>query len=95
MSRGTKKVKSAGRFGARYGLRIRRRFTDVEVRQKARHACPSCQMGRVKRVSTGIWQCRKCEYKFAGGAYTPVATSFTPPAAVEAATEESPGPVEE
>ena len=93
VSHGTKKVKTAGRFGARYGLRVRRRVTEIETRQKARHECPSCRTGTVRRVATGIWQCRKCGHKFAGGAYTPVAMSFKPVEATagaegEAAAEE-------
>ena len=42
MSVRTKKVKSVGRFGARYGVRIRRRIREVEVRQKGWHECPAC-----------------------------------------------------
>ena len=71
MSLRTKKVKSVGRFGARYGVSIRRRIREVEARQKVWHACPSCAAPRVKRVSTGIWECRKCGHKFAGGSYLP------------------------
>ncbi|MHB8584937.1 MAG: 50S ribosomal protein L37ae [Thermoplasmatota archaeon] len=71
MAKRTKKAKSVGRFGARYGVRIRRRIREVEVRQHADHKCPSCGAMRVTRVSTGIWQCKKCAHKFAGGAYVP------------------------
>ena len=71
MSLRTKKVKSVGRFGPRYGVSIRRRIREVEARQKVWHVCPSCAAPRVKRVSTGIWECRKCGHKFAGGSYLP------------------------
>lgn len=71
MSKRTHKAKSVGRFGARYGVRIRRRIREVEVRQHAEHACPSCGAPRVTRTSTGIWECSKCHHKFAGGAYVP------------------------
>jgi large subunit ribosomal protein L37Ae len=26
----------------------------------------------VRRESVGVWRCKKCDYTFAGGAYTPV-----------------------
>lgn len=71
MSLRTKKVKSVGRFGPRYGVRIRRRIREIEVRQKGWHECPACAAPRVKRVSTAIWECRKCGHKFAGGSYMP------------------------
>ena len=71
MAKRTKKVGPAGRFQARYGVRARTRVRDVEMVQKAKHICPSCGHQKVKRVSTSIWQCKKCEAKFAGGAYIP------------------------
>ena len=71
MAKRTKKVGSAGRLGSRYGVRARSRIRNVEVIQKAKHVCPSCGNNTVKRVGTSIWQCRKCNAKFAGGAYTP------------------------
>lgn len=71
MAKRTKKVGPTGRFQARYGVRARTRVRNVEILQKAKHICPSCGHKKVKRVSTGIWQCKKCETKFAGGAYLP------------------------
>ncbi len=71
MAKRTKKVGPTGRFQARYGVRARTRVRNVEILQKAKHICPSCGHQKVKRVSTGIWQCKKCGTKFAGGAYVP------------------------
>jgi len=75
MSRRTKKVGSVGRFGPRYGVRIRRRILEVEIEQKKRHQCPRCSAYSVKRRSTGVWTCRRCGLVFAGGAYRPVVTT--------------------
>jgi large subunit ribosomal protein L37Ae len=71
MSKRTKKVGSAGRFQARYGVRSRTRIKNVERQQFLKHKCPSCGQNKVKRNSTSIWQCKKCGIKFAGGAYIP------------------------
>lgn len=71
MAGSTKKVGSAGRYGARYGGLARKKVAAVEAVQRAAHVCPSCGHEKVKRVSTGIWACRKCQYTFAGGAYVP------------------------
>ena len=65
----TKKVGSAGRFGVRYGRKIRKRVADIEKKQKKFYVCPSCNVVRVKRVSAGIWKCKKCGLKFTGRAY--------------------------
>ena len=66
----TKKVGTAGRFGARYGKKSRQGMAEIEKLQKQRHICPRCNMLYVKRVAKGIWECRKCGNKFAGPAYT-------------------------
>ncbi len=68
----TKKVGRAGRFGARYGYTIRNRITKIETAMKQKHKCPSCQTKAVRRISTGIWECRKCGHTFTGGAYMPI-----------------------
>ena len=75
MTRRTKKVGVAGRYGARYGVRIRKQITAVTNAKNQSYECPRCKHQAVKRVSTGIWKCRRCDLKFAGGAYTPNVTS--------------------
>lgn len=93
MSRHTKKVGSVGRFGPRYGVRIRRRILEVEVDQRKRHQCPRCSAYSVKRRGTGVWACRRCGLVFAGGAYRPVVTSAVRvevPAVGEAEAEKAP-----
>ncbi len=72
MTKRTKKVGSAGRFGPRYGRRIRKMVSDIEAVQKLRHVCPECKKHAVYRIASGIWACRICNVKFTGGAYTPV-----------------------
>jgi large subunit ribosomal protein L37Ae len=66
-----KKVGPAGTFGPRYGTVARRRYAEVVTGMRAPHECPRCHLGAVKRLSVGIWSCRKCGVKFAGGAYLP------------------------
>jgi large subunit ribosomal protein L37Ae len=71
MTRRTKKVGSAGRFGPRYGVRIRKQIDAVGRSKNQAYECPRCKHEAVRRVSTGVWKCRRCDLKFAGGAYTP------------------------
>jgi large subunit ribosomal protein L37Ae len=66
-----KKIGSAGRFGVRYGKRIRNLVSEIEKMQKQKHICPKCDMPYVRRVAAGIWECKKCGVKFAGRAYKP------------------------
>ena len=58
------------RFGARYGRSLKAKFGLVEEEQRRKHKCPYCSKTSVKRVAMGIWQCEKCNVKFAGKAYT-------------------------
>lgn len=67
----TKKVGSTGRFGARYGAKLRRRVLDIERRRHEKHRCPSCATRALRREAAGLWRCRKCGLLFAGGAYVP------------------------
>ncbi|MFN4133427.1 MAG: 50S ribosomal protein L37ae [Candidatus Hadarchaeales archaeon] len=67
----TEKVGIAGKFGPRYGFTIRRKHAEVASKAMQNYRCPNCSEKRLRRVGTGIWQCRKCGAKFAGGAYTP------------------------
>ena len=67
----TKKVGIAGRFGPRYGSTVRKKYKRVMERLHAPHKCPNCGSYKVRRLSVGIWYCRKCGFKFAGGAYEP------------------------
>jgi large subunit ribosomal protein L37Ae len=71
MSKRTKKACMTARFGPRYGVSVRRRVLEVEVKQRGRHTCPRCAAKALSRMSTSIWECRKCGHKYAGGAYYP------------------------
>ena len=77
MAKRTKKVGSAGRLGARYGVRIRRRIADIEKVSKGRHECPKCKAVAMGRTANGIWVCRHCGAHMASSSYMP-----TPPVAV-------------
>ncbi|KON34293.1 MAG: hypothetical protein AC479_01210 [miscellaneous Crenarchaeota group-6 archaeon AD8-1] len=68
----TKKVGSTRGLGARYGSSVRKRYIKVVTELKKTHKCPNCGFLRVRRKSVGLWKCKKCNYTFAGGAYTPV-----------------------
>lgn len=71
MTQGTKKVHATGRYGPRYGVRVRRRVRDIEVLQRKVHQCPNCSALTLKRFSSGIYLCKKCNVKFASAAYYP------------------------
>lgn len=65
----TKKVGAAGRFGTRYGTKLRKAVTSIEKTQRKKQECPNCKKPAIHRVAMGIWVCKKCGAKYAGGAY--------------------------
>lgn len=65
-----KRYGAAKRFGARYGRKLKQKFAEVESLHKQSYPCPYCSYAKVKRVASGIWQCRKCDAKFTSRAYT-------------------------
>ena len=71
----TKKVKTTGRFGARYGVGIKKRVLKIEKEQGKNQPCPACGFRKLKRLAAGLYSCRKCGNKFAGGAYVPLTMS--------------------
>jgi large subunit ribosomal protein L37Ae len=77
MSRGTEKMGSAGRFGARYGVVVRKLTRDIEKIEKSKFECPTCHHASVKRKASGIWECRHCDAKFAAMSYAPTIKAIT------------------
>jgi len=69
--RRTKKVGPTGGLGVRYGVTVRKRYRSTISEMKKPQTCPQCGFRSVERESVGIWACRKCGFKFAGGAYVP------------------------
>ncbi len=67
----TKKIGLGASLGSRYGTAPRKRYIEIVSHMRDKHECPRCHLRAVKRLSVGIWLCRKCGYKFAGGAYVP------------------------
>ena len=61
---------SVKRFGARYGRKLKLKFSKIETEQRKLHKCPYCNKTAVKRIAVGIWSCKKCNAKFTGKAYS-------------------------
>jgi len=71
LAKRTQKAGATARFGARYGVSVRRNAGSALAKKNARYTCPVCQYRKVTRKSRGIWFCSKCDHTFAGGAWVP------------------------
>ena len=61
---------SVRRLGSRYGRTLRFKLGKIEAEQSKKHKCPYCNYVKVRRISVGIWHCKKCGAKFTNKAYT-------------------------
>ena len=71
MAKRTQKAGATARFGARYGVSVRRNAGSAMAKRSRKYTCPVCQYQKVERQSVGIWACKKCGHTFAGGAWEP------------------------
>lgn len=69
MERRTAKVGITGKYGTRYGQKLRKQVKAFEILQRTKYVCPFCGKTSVKRHSVGIWTCSACRRSVAGGAW--------------------------
>ena len=56
-------------LGARYGIKLRKKYSVVHRVLKSKRKCPECGSLQFGRYVVGIWSCKKCGFKIAGLAY--------------------------
>ena len=71
MAKRTQKAGATARFGARYGVSVRRRAGSALSKKSRKYTCPSCHYAKGRRKAAGIWECRKCGHTFSGGVWEP------------------------
>ena len=69
MERRTAKVGITGKYGTRYGQKLRKQVKAIEILQRKKNICPFCGKKSIRRTAVGIWQCRACRRTVAGGAW--------------------------
>ncbi|KAF3160938.1 60S ribosomal protein L43 [Orbilia oligospora] len=82
MTKRTKKVGATGKYGVRYGASLRKQVKKMEISQHSKYTCAFCGKTTVKRTAVGIWDCKGCGKKLAGGAYLLSYVQFLPPTTV-------------
>jgi len=69
MERRTVKVGITGKYGTRYGAKLRKQVKAIEILQRTKYTCPFCGKNSIKRAAVGIWRCKACRRNIAGGAW--------------------------
>jgi large subunit ribosomal protein L37Ae len=69
MERRTVKVGITGKYGTRYGAKLRKQAKAIEILQRTKYVCPFCGKQSIKRSAVGIWRCKACRRCIAGGAW--------------------------
>ncbi len=64
------KYRITKRLGSRYGRTIKEKLGKAEIAKKSSKTCAFCLKNKVERLAAGIWYCKKCNKKIAGGAYS-------------------------
>ena len=64
-----KKRTSLKGLGARYGIKLRKKYSLIHEVLKSKRKCPECGSTKFGRQAVGIWVCKKCGLKIAGYAY--------------------------
>ena len=64
-----KKKGSLKGLGARYVIKLRKKYCVVNRVLKSKRRCPECGSFQFVRQVVGIWGCKKCGFKIAGLAY--------------------------
>ena len=77
MDNRTKKVGITGKYGTRYGQKLRKQVKAIEILQRTKSICPFCGKKSIRREAAGIWKCRGCRRAIAGGAWEFVTTAAT------------------
>lgn len=77
MERRTTKAGITGKYGTRYGQKLRKQVKGIEILQRKKSICPFCGKTSIKRQAAGIWRCRACRRVLSGGCWEFVTTSAT------------------
>lgn len=69
MERRTVKVGITGKYGTRYGAKLRKQVKAIEILQRTKYICTFCGKNSIRRSAVGIWKCKACRRSIAGGAW--------------------------